>query len=91
MNAIAQGHRGASVLRALVGAVRELIAQRAVHAARTVVLLPYVQLLPLVRRLWAEEVPNGFAPRFETTMNWAGKAAFAPGADDLAFDMGRTC
>jgi ATP-dependent helicase/nuclease subunit B len=89
MNAIAQTHRGAQALMPSISRVRELMAERAAHAARTVVLLPYAQLMPLARRAWAEQVPTGFAPRFETSMNWSGAAGFAPAADDLGFDMGR--
>lgn len=69
--------------------VRQLMAERGAHAARTVVLLPYIQLIPVATRIWAEQTPNGFAPRFETTMSWPGAAGFVPAADDLAFDMGR--
>jgi len=69
--------------------MRELLAQRAAHPAQTIVLVPYAQLMPVARRHWAVAVPDGFAPRFETTMNWAGKTGFVPGTDDLAFDMGR--
>ena len=65
------------------------MAERGAHPARTVVLLPYFQLMPLARNLWAEQVPNGFAPRFETTMTWSAATGFAPAPDDLAFDMGR--
>ena len=52
------------------GLQRELQA-RGVHAARTVVLLPYAQLMPVARQFWAALAPTGFAPRFETSMNWA--------------------
>lgn len=69
--------------------MRELLDRRAAHPARTVVLVPYAQLMPVARRHWAAVVPDGFAPRFETTMNWAAKSGFVPGPDDLAFDMGR--
>jgi ATP-dependent helicase/nuclease subunit B len=51
------------------------------HPARSVVLLPYAQLLPLAQRLWARQNPDGFAPRFETTMNWVntlGAATWEP-------------
>ena len=78
-----------AVLRAALRSLHAVIEQRGAHPARTVVLLPYAQLMPLARKLWAQEWPNGFAPRFETTMNWAGAAGFAPAGDDLAFDMGR--
>ena len=47
----------------------QLRAQQA-HPARTLVLLPYAQLLPLASRLWARLYPDGFSPRFETTQNW---------------------
>ena len=38
-----------------------------------------------------EQAPNGFAPRFETTMNWAAPRALRPAADDLASTWGATC
>ena len=89
MNAIAQQHQAPAVLRSLMKTLRALIAQRAAHPARTVVLVPYAQLMPLAGKLWAAEAPTGFAPRFETTMNWAGASGFAADGDDLSFDMGR--
>ena len=62
----------------------------AAHPARSVVLLPYAQLMPLAARLWAAQFPDAFAPRFETTRNWAARAGwFAPGPHDLSFDHGR--
>ncbi len=88
MDAIAPNHRTSHWPR-LIAQLRGLIAQHAAHPARTVVLVPYAQLMPVAMRAWTAEVPDGFPPRFETTMNWAGKAAFAPGDDDLSFDMGR--
>ena len=88
MNVIVQKHQAPAVLRSLMVTLRALIAERCAHPARTVVLVPYAQLMPLARRLWAQEMPSGFAPRFETTMNWAAAAGFAPGVDDLSFDMG---
>ena len=72
MDAIAQTHHATQALRALISRIRELIAERGAHAARTVVLLPYAQLMPIARRLWAEQVPSGFAPRFETTHELVG-------------------
>ena len=60
------------------------------HPARTVVLVPYAQLMPWAQRYWGQAHPDGFAPRFETTRNWARQlAAFAPQGDDLAGDVGR--
>jgi len=53
------------------------------------VLLPFAQLMPLARKAWVGLQPQGFAPRFETTMNWAaGCVAPVPGPWDLAFDRG---
>ncbi len=43
---------------------------RGAHPARTVVLLPYAQLMPEAARQWASRHPEGYAPRFETTQNW---------------------
>ena len=89
MDAIAPDHHAIGLWQTLAASIRTLIETRGAHAARTVVLVPYAQLMPLARRLWAREVPNGFAPRFESTMNWAGAMGFAPGAYDISFDMGR--
>ncbi|MEJ5989195.1 PD-(D/E)XK nuclease family protein [Ramlibacter sp. PS3R-8] len=65
------------------------IAVRGAHPARTVVLLPYAQLMPVARRFWALAQPSGFAPRFETSMNWARRHPWEPGELDLSFDIGR--
>lgn len=89
MDEIAETHHATALARRLLGRVDALIRARGAHPARTVVLLPYAQLMPLARRLWAGMFADGFAPRFETTMNWAGQAGFVPGPDDLCFDMGR--
>ncbi|MDE2606011.1 MAG: PD-(D/E)XK nuclease family protein, partial [Burkholderiales bacterium] len=69
--------------------LRREMAERGAHPARTVLLLPYAQLMPLARQAWSDEAPDGFAPRFETTMNWARQRAWAPGEADLSFDIGR--
>jgi ATP-dependent helicase/nuclease subunit B len=89
MDVIAPDHRVPALWRPLLGQLQALLAQRGVHPSRAVVLLPYAQLMPLARRLWAQLQPQGFAPRFETSMNWAARLGHAPAADDLAFDMGR--
>jgi len=58
------------------------------HPARTVVLLPFAQLMPVAQRMWAEAFPDGFAPRFETTRNWSQSlGGLRAGATDIAFDM----
>lgn len=65
------------------------MAARGAHPARTVVLLPYAQLMPVARQFWARLAPTGFAPRFETSMNWARQQAWEPGETDLSFEIGR--
>lgn len=70
--------------------IRDCAQRRGAHLARTVVLLPYANLLATARAAWARQFPSGFAPRFETTRNWAGDLdVFEPGPDDLRFDRGR--
>jgi ATP-dependent helicase/nuclease subunit B len=89
MDVIAQDHHATGLWHGLLGRIAHLLAQHEIHPARTVVLLPYAQLMPLARRLWAQAHPDGFAPRFETTMNWAGRAGWLPGHEDISFDRGR--
>ncbi len=88
MDAIEPADAGASPQEGLIRRISGLLAQRGAHAARTVVLVPYAQLMPLARRVWAQHAPDGFTPRFETTMNWAARSGFAPGPEDLSFDRG---
>ncbi len=68
--------------------INEAMARNGAHPARTVVVLPYAQLLPLVTRLWAQCFATGFVPRFETTMNWS-KALLPRSTEstDITFDM----
>ena len=86
----AENHPVLAAWRALLAELRQHLQQRAAHPARCVVLLPYAQLMPLAARLWAAQFPDGFAPRFETTRNWAGRLGwFESGPQDLSFDHGR--
>jgi ATP-dependent helicase/nuclease subunit B len=72
----------------LLARIHAELQQRQAHPARTLVLLPYAQLLPLAARLWAQCYPDGFAPRFETTLNWStATGGFTLGATDIAFDV----
>ncbi|TAM42112.1 MAG: PD-(D/E)XK nuclease family protein, partial [Burkholderiaceae bacterium] len=58
--------------------------------AQVVVLLPYAQLMPLAQKMWSLAAPDGFAPRFETTQNWARSIqGFVPGPEDIGFDAAR--
>ena len=67
---------------------------RQAHPARTVVLLPFAQLMPVAARQWAQAYPTGFAPRFETTMSWSRSLGMGMGlvgqsesdATRIAFD-----
>ncbi|MEY4736886.1 MAG: hypothetical protein RL302_1205 [Pseudomonadota bacterium] len=73
----------------LLGRLATELQRRGAHAARTVVLLPYAQLLPLATRLWTQTFPDGFAPRFETTMNWsAALGGHDRQTTDLTLDAG---
>ena len=96
MNAIAAGDPSvgpdpqAEPWRTLLAEVHRQLRELAAHPARSVVLLPFAQLLPLAARLWAQAYPDGFAPRFETTRSWAGRVGvFEPAPNDLSFDRGR--
>ncbi len=98
MDAIAQSHQAVpgpqGALDALMAQVKALLDSRAAHPARSVVLVPYAQLMPKAARAWARGVPSGFAPRFESTMNWARgqgglQGGFVPGPLDLCHDAAR--
>jgi ATP-dependent helicase/nuclease subunit B len=57
---------------------------------RTLILVPYAQLMDAGRRAWARSHPSGFSPRFESTRNWAhALAPFSPGPSDLSMDAAR--
>jgi len=72
----------------MLARLRSEMALRGAHPARTVVLLPYAQLRPLAARLWTLCFPDGFAPRFETTMSWSTeRGGDAAGGTDIAFDV----
>lgn len=66
------------------------MAIRQAGAGRTVVLVPYAQLMHAGRRAWARVHPSGFSPRFESTRNWAASLQpFLPGPTDLSMDTAR--
>jgi len=71
----------------LVARLQEAMAQARVHPAEVVVLLPYAHLMVTARRYWARACPDGFAPRFETTLNWARACGLPlPAGEDLTLD-----
>lgn len=76
--------------KAVLGRVHALVRAARVPAGAVVVLVPYAQLMGEAQRRWARAYPDGFAPRFETTRNWAARIApFVPEGDDLARDTAR--
>lgn len=89
MDAIANYHPSVRHWRELMQKLQREMTARGAHPARTVVLLPYAQLMPVARQFWAALAPTGFAPRFETTMNWARRQPWEPGEADLSFEIGR--
>lgn len=76
-------------IQRLLGLSQWLV-ERGVSPSRTVVLVPYAQLMTTARQAWARSSPNGFAPRFESSRNWATNVMpFAPGPMDWSGDMAR--
>ncbi len=76
--------------RQVLEQVRAHIERTGAHPARTVVLVPFAQLMGEAARQWARRHRQGFFPRFETTRNWAAQlAGFVPGPHDLALARGR--
>lgn len=88
MDAIALTHQAAPALMELMRRLRELVSSRGAHPARTVVLLPFMQLLPAARAAWMHAAAPGFLPRFETTSTWSA-GAFVPAAEDFTGDTAR--
>ena len=90
MTVIAKSDQCNALWQRVLAAVDHFMQQQGAHPSRTVVLVPYAQLMPWAQRYWAVHHGDGFAPRFETTRNWAGQlAAFMPQGDDLAGDVAR--
>ena len=70
-----------------IAQIDRVLAERGIHPAHTVVLVPYAQLMQVGRGFWMAAHSAGFAPRFETTMNWARSlGGVVPSADDISFD-----
>lgn len=75
---------------AVIDRIARGLEARSVVATRSLVLVPYAQLMDVGRRAWAQAYPSGFSPRFESSRNWAaGLQPFAPAATDLSGDMAR--
>lgn len=87
---LVDAHPAAVAWRALVWRMEQAMALRQAPAGRTVVLVPYAQLMDAGRRAWAQAHPSGFSPRFESTRNWAASLQpFLPGPTDLSMDIAR--
>ena len=78
-----------------MASIAAVLAAQKLHPSRTVVLVPYAQLMQRAREAWAAHTARqgtaAFVPRFESTMNWATAQAQASGgfvaaADDLQLD-----
>lgn len=90
MTVIAKADVRDAAWKAVLGRVQALVRAARVPAGAVVVLVPYAQLMGEAQRRWARAYPDGFAPRFETTRNWAARIApFVPEGDDLARDTAR--
>ncbi len=68
-----------------------LLRERGAHPARTLVLLPYAQLIQEAKAAWAGTAGGThFVPRFESTMNWATSLGGLDAADgDFRQDAAR--
>jgi ATP-dependent helicase/nuclease subunit B len=74
----------------LIEKIAQAMQERGAHPARTLVLLPFAQLIPVARQMWAQRVTVGFTPRFETSVSWTRSVgATAPDALDISLDRGR--
>ncbi len=95
MDAIAKSDYRQREWDGVMAKLRHEMALRQVHPSRTVVLLPYVQLIGIARGAWLRTAGSDaggahFMPRFDSTMNWSRSlAGFAPGGDDLVRDAAR--
>lgn len=76
--------------RTVLQRLTERCSARGVHLARTLLLVPFAQLMPVAARAWIARCPDGFMPRIETTHNWARQLhRFEPSAHDFSADAAR--
>lgn len=88
--AAGDGHPSTRHWARWIAHIDQAMRDRAVPASRVVVLVPYAQLMDAGRRAWSTSYPSGFAPRFESSRNWATSLQpFLPGPGDLSMDMAR--
>ncbi|MDO8447575.1 MAG: PD-(D/E)XK nuclease family protein [Rhodoferax sp.] len=93
MDEIAKKHPAQATWDKVMGQIRTEMARQEVHPSRTVVLVPYAQLMQEARSAWLRGQDGAqahFVPRFETTMNWTRSlGGFEPGGDDMQLDAAR--
>ncbi|WP_310309058.1 PD-(D/E)XK nuclease family protein [Hydrogenophaga laconesensis] len=88
--AAGEGHPALGFWARCIARIDDFANARGVPASRVVVVVPYAQMMEAGRRAWAIAHPSGFAPRFESSRNWAtSMRPFLPGAGDLSMDMAR--
>lgn len=81
---------GVSDWSPLIKTLARTLDERGIESGSAVVLVPYAQLMDVGRRAWSTHHPDGFAPRFESSRNWAASLhPFTPGPTDLSMDMAR--
>jgi ATP-dependent helicase/nuclease subunit B len=81
---------GAGDWSSVFESLSQTLGERGIEAGSAVVLVPYAQLMDVGRRAWSLHHPDGFAPCFESSRNWAASLQpFMPGATDLSMDMAR--
>ena len=68
--------------------IEQALRESGARPQRAVVLVPYAQLMEVGRLAWAQRHPSGFAPRFESSRNWAQTLMPpAPAPTDLHMTM----
>jgi ATP-dependent helicase/nuclease subunit B len=92
MSAIEKLHPSETAWQAVLTRIQTEIAQRGAHPSRTVILVPYAQLMSEGRSAWrrvssSTALSASFVPRFETTQNWASSQGVrVPEPGDISFD-----
>lgn len=88
---IAKTHHAVADWRGAIARIQSELARCGAHPSRTVVLLPYAQLMTEAKAAWKEQAVNQaeayFLPRFETTQNWASSlGSYSAAPHDLRLD-----
>ena len=72
MTVIDKVHHSQLAWATALARVRTETVKRDIHPSRTIVLVPYAQLMNEGRKAWRQLYGEAsFTPRFETTQNWA--------------------